>query len=316
MSPTVDMSKVEINISEQGSGDQCTDGKWASISYKGFLTNGNQVMGSEEVDGKDLIFSVGAAQTFKCFDLALTQLKPGAKARISCPSELVNGGAKLQAPLGGDWIPANSDMDFDVEVKFCNHTPGGGLGEYWQDQFWSGPPVLKPGNCVTIHGAQQRRLYWIRPVAPLKDTTFYCWKAWGGYCGVWTGEIWQTYKDAGAEIFKTEYGLDGTAGSISFLPQITKESGAHLKISKWGGFTFGVGSNDHFKRDATFVPTLTGLADGSFTMLSPNNDFSYLTGKTIALWGSLFFTDNDYYKNTIDGNRYNMIAKQVECPKA
>lgn len=93
--PTVDMSKVGISISEAGSGDMCTDGKWAKIAYKGFLTNGQQVMGSEEVDNKDLIFSVGAAQTFKCFDLALTQLKPGSKARISCPSELVNGGAVL-----------------------------------------------------------------------------------------------------------------------------------------------------------------------------------------------------------------------------
>lgn len=123
IAPTVDMSKIGIDITKQGTEDFCKDGNWAKIGYKAFLTNGQQVMDSQAVDGKDLIFSVGASQTFKCLDLAITQLKPGASAKIHCPSEFVYGGASVQAPLGGDWIPANSDMDFEVDVKFCNHTP-------------------------------------------------------------------------------------------------------------------------------------------------------------------------------------------------
>ena len=96
VAPTVDMSKIGIDISKQGDSEEfCKDGNWAKIGYKAFLTNGQQVMDSEAVEGKDLIFSVGASQTFKCLDLAITQLKPGASAKIHCPSEFVYGGASV-----------------------------------------------------------------------------------------------------------------------------------------------------------------------------------------------------------------------------
>lgn len=124
-SPYVEMSKIKIDITKKGDGkgdknEKCKDGEWAKISYKGYLKNGQQILDSE-VEGKDLIFSVGASQTFKCLDQAITQLKPGAIAHIECPSELVYGGASVQAQVGGDWIPKWSDVDFDIEVKWCNH---------------------------------------------------------------------------------------------------------------------------------------------------------------------------------------------------
>ena len=131
-----DMARIQIDILEKGDGkgdkkEKCLPGKWSKISYKGYLKNGQQVMDSDAVGG-DLIFSVGASQTFKCFDLALTQVVPGAKVHLECPYDLVYGGATIQAPLGGEWIPKYSDMDFDIEVKWCNHNPG----QYMDNMYW------------------------------------------------------------------------------------------------------------------------------------------------------------------------------------
>jgi FKBP-type peptidyl-prolyl cis-trans isomerase len=155
---SIDMSKISIDITEQGNGngdknEVCRDGQWAKIAYKAFLSNGNQVMGNDDFSGKDLIFTVGASQTFKCLDLAITQLKPGAKATIKCPSEFVYGGVATPAPLGGEPIPVDSDMSFEVDVNFCNHNPGGQDGGlYWGNDLTFGP--LKPNTCVKIQGAR------------------------------------------------------------------------------------------------------------------------------------------------------------------
>jgi hypothetical protein len=94
--------------------------------------------------------------------MAITQMKPGASAHIECPNDLVYGGASIQAPLGGEWIPKFSDMDFDVEVKYCNHSPGTYGSLYWGDDltFWDGPPELTPGNCVEISAFKPINYYW------------------------------------------------------------------------------------------------------------------------------------------------------------
>lgn len=60
---------------------------------------------------------------FRCWDLAIPQLKSGAKARVTCPSRLAWGGSVQDSPLGGEPIPANSDVTFDLEVVDCNRSP-------------------------------------------------------------------------------------------------------------------------------------------------------------------------------------------------
>lgn len=60
---------------------------------------------------------------FKCWELAIQQLHPGAKAKIHCPAYQVWGSALIQAPVGDGYIPKNSDVDFDFEVVDCNVAP-------------------------------------------------------------------------------------------------------------------------------------------------------------------------------------------------
>lgn len=66
--------------------------------------------------GYPLEFSVGASEVFRCWDLVLPQLHEGDSATISCPSYYVYGDAYTQAPLGGETIPLQSDVDFEIEV--------------------------------------------------------------------------------------------------------------------------------------------------------------------------------------------------------
>lgn len=66
---------------------------------------------------------MGSDKVYKCIDMALTNLKKGTHATVSCPSKLVFGSAEVQAPLGDETIPKNSDVVFDLEVLDCNKMP-------------------------------------------------------------------------------------------------------------------------------------------------------------------------------------------------
>lgn len=105
-----------------------------------------------EGDGAPKTFSLGNSEVFKCWDVALPQLKKGSKARVHCPSHYAWGNAYTQAPLGGEPIPLNSDVYFDVEVVNCNRTPE---TEEWtkrgtQPQF----STLQPYNCFYLHNTE------------------------------------------------------------------------------------------------------------------------------------------------------------------
>lgn len=78
---------------------------------------------SMEGDNRPKTFALGNSDVFKCWELALPNLRKGAKARVSCPGDLTYGGAHTWAPVGGEPIPLHSDIDFDLEVVDCNRTP-------------------------------------------------------------------------------------------------------------------------------------------------------------------------------------------------
>lgn len=313
VSPYEEFSRIKIDITKKGDGkggknERCRDGQWAKISYKGFLKNGQQILDTD-VDGEDLIFSVGASQTFKCFDLAITQLKPGAIAHIECPSDLVYGGASVQAKLGGDWIPKWSDVDFDIEVKWCNHNPGDqGAGLYWGDDlsFWTGPKDLTPGSCIRVNGIDRTR-YWVTPNDRVK-TQWYCETEWGPYCGTWVGPIDAGLEAIGGYDFKVVEGLSGKKGSVSFVPKIGAANGAYMYIHQWNYMTFGTGSNDEFKNKATFIPELNPTNDGTWTLKVEGHSNPYFNSKKMVSYWGLFFSDSTYYSTVAEGNAYYMKA--------
>ena len=83
---------------------------------------------------------------FKCWELAIPQLRQGDKAKLSCPSHYVWGGAYTPAPLGGEPIPLHSDIKFDIEVVECNRTP-----EFTEQIKQPVTTTLQPKQCFYFH---------------------------------------------------------------------------------------------------------------------------------------------------------------------
>jgi hypothetical protein len=112
-----------------------------------------------------------------------------------------------------------------------------------------------------------------------------------------------------------EKGADGAKNSVSFKPLITGiNEGVYVKAdNQWGGYlTVGIGSNDHFKKSASFVPHKND--DGSW-WLSSNHEDPMFGDKFIATWGGSWFTNLKYYRNVDrSGDRSALIAKVVQCP--
>ena len=145
--PSEIMAKIGIDISEAGTGENCKETDWATVHYKGTLTNGLVVTDSKsEGDGLPKTFTVGRHEVFKCWDLAVTQLKTGSKATVHCPAESVWGGFEAVAPLGGDPVPKGSDVSFELEVVHCNVIP-------YEAPVNAQPhtTTMQPGKCFYLH---------------------------------------------------------------------------------------------------------------------------------------------------------------------
>ena len=142
-----DLSRIGISVSSKGSGPQCTKGDWATVHWKGALTDGRVVTDSRsEGWGYPKHFAVGNHEVFACWDHALPQLHEGDKATLTCPSYYAWGGAYTLSPLGGEPIPLHSDVTFEVEVVECARHPE-------RTQYFNQPhtSTMQPGRAFYLH---------------------------------------------------------------------------------------------------------------------------------------------------------------------
>jgi len=78
---TYDLSRIGINISEMGSGDNCKPGDWTTVHWTGTLPDGRVVTDSRaEPGGLPKTFALGDHEVFACWDFAIPKLKQGASA--------------------------------------------------------------------------------------------------------------------------------------------------------------------------------------------------------------------------------------------
>ena len=96
---------VEVDVLAVGTGASPVDGQVAIVSYKGMLGDGKVFD-----EGQQVPMPVGS--TIQGFDQALRQMKPGGKYDISIPAHLAYG---AHPPMGSS-IPANADLEFEVEL--------------------------------------------------------------------------------------------------------------------------------------------------------------------------------------------------------
>lgn len=65
------------------------------------------------------MITVGQADGFKCWDVALPKLHSGDEVTLECPSYLSYGGAHTRAQ-GTFTIPYNEPVKFELEILSCN----------------------------------------------------------------------------------------------------------------------------------------------------------------------------------------------------
>lgn len=145
---TYDLSRIGIDITKAGTKEQCRSGDWTSVHWIGTLPDGRVVTDSRaEPGGLPKTFALGAHEVFSCWDFAIPKLHKGDVARVSCPSYYAWGGAYTQSPLGGEPIPLNTDVNFDLEIVDCNRTP-----DYFTDYFnQPKTTTMQPNKCMWLH---------------------------------------------------------------------------------------------------------------------------------------------------------------------
>jgi len=150
-SANYDLSRIGISVSQHGSGPQCTRGDWATVHWKGSLTDGRVVTDSHsEGWGYPKHFAVGNHEVFSCWDLALPQLHQGDHATLTCPSYYAWGGAYTLSPLGGEPIPLHSDVVFDIEIVECARHPETPRTDYYDQPHTT---TMQPGKAFYLHSA-------------------------------------------------------------------------------------------------------------------------------------------------------------------
>jgi FKBP-type peptidyl-prolyl cis-trans isomerase len=142
-----DLSQIGIDIHSSAGGNSCQPGQWTTVHWVGSLPDGRVVTDSRaEPGGLPRTFALGASEVFRCWDLAIPKLHEGDKATLHCPAFYAWGGAYTQAPLGGEPIPLNSDVNFDIEIVSCNHTPH--FTQYYDQPVTT---TMQPGRCMWLH---------------------------------------------------------------------------------------------------------------------------------------------------------------------
>ena len=222
------------------------------------MTDG-RIIADTKQEGGQAVFAIGTGNTWRCLDLALTQLKPGAKAHIECPSNLVYGSFKAKSPLGGEDIPENSDVNFEVEVESCT------------DNAQPNLDVIRWGDYETVRDFKV------------------------GYCyNFKVGDKFLRYDNAkvfvaanseenhpeGA-LFRIQKGLSGDANTIS-LESLTTYNG-FVKNSH-GSIRVAVGDNKAYNEDASFKykELSNGVAFESINPLFPDKYFA-ISGDEVVL---------------------------------
>lgn len=100
---------LEINIVEEGAGEEAKAGDTVSVHYTGKFANG-EVFDSSIPRGEPITFTLGAGMVIQGWDQGLQGMKVGGKRSIVIPPSL-GYGADDYGP-----IPGNSTLYFDVEL--------------------------------------------------------------------------------------------------------------------------------------------------------------------------------------------------------
>jgi FKBP-type peptidyl-prolyl cis-trans isomerase len=94
-----------------GNGAEAKPGHTVSVHYTGWLTTGKKFDSSVD-RGEPFGFKLGGGQVIQGWDQGVAGMKIGGKRKLTIPPHLAYG----SRAVGGDLIPANSTLVFEVEL--------------------------------------------------------------------------------------------------------------------------------------------------------------------------------------------------------
>ncbi len=107
--------KLETEILQQGTGEEAKNGDKLTVHYTGRLENG--VKFDSSVDrNTPFIFSLGAGQVIKGWDLGVLGMKVNEKRKLTIPGDLAYG----EKGAANGLIPPNATLIFEVELLAIN----------------------------------------------------------------------------------------------------------------------------------------------------------------------------------------------------
>jgi FKBP-type peptidyl-prolyl cis-trans isomerase len=104
------MAELEIEILNEGDGQEAKNGDKVSMHYTGWLTDGTKFDSSVD-RGQPFRFGLGGGQVIRGWDQGIVGMKVGGKRKLTIPGDLAYG---AQGYPG--LIPPNATLVFDVEL--------------------------------------------------------------------------------------------------------------------------------------------------------------------------------------------------------
>ena len=111
-------SGLKIKLLQQGNGAQATAGTTVSVHYTGTLMDGKKFDSSRD-RGQPISFKLGEGRVIKGWDEGIALLRVGDKALFTIPPSIAYGDKEV----GGGLIPANSTLQFEVELMSVAEAP-------------------------------------------------------------------------------------------------------------------------------------------------------------------------------------------------
>ena len=106
---------LQIEVLEQGEGEEVKGGENIAVHYTGTLEDGTKFDSSLD-RGKPFVFTLGIGQVIKRWDMGILGMKVGEKRKLVIPPEL--GYGKTGTPGGP--IPPDATLIFEVELLSIN----------------------------------------------------------------------------------------------------------------------------------------------------------------------------------------------------
>ena len=116
-----EMSEVLVEKAEtvKKGGRKCKPFDFYAVHFKSWEGKVKVQDSDTHYKGYPMTFQQGHYQVIKCFDMTVFNLFAGQSVGLKCPAHYANGGAEVYGDYDSYRIPANTPLDYELEVLEC-----------------------------------------------------------------------------------------------------------------------------------------------------------------------------------------------------